>query len=85
MKGLLSSRKFQAVASIVVALGLFAFFLSPDPLTDVVSSTQPATSICPLTTEPAPGASVFIRSGPLATTFGEPCRGTTHWCRRSAG
>ena len=45
MKGLLSSRKFQAGASIVLALGLFAFFLSRVPLTDIarqIAAASPA-------------------------------------------
>jgi len=45
MKGLLSSRRFQAGASIVLALGLFAFFLSRVPLTDIarqIAAASPA-------------------------------------------
>ncbi len=45
MKALLSSRRFQAAASIVLALGLFAFFLSRVPLRDIgrqIAAASPA-------------------------------------------
>jgi uncharacterized protein (TIRG00374 family) len=45
MRALLSSRRFQAVASIVLALGLFAFFLSRVPLGDIarqITAASPA-------------------------------------------
>lgn len=45
MKALLSSRRFQAAASIVLALGLFAFFLSRVPLADIarqIAGASPA-------------------------------------------
>ena len=45
MRALLSSRRFQAAASIVLALGLFAFFLSRVPLGDIarqIAAASPA-------------------------------------------
>src|SRR5450432_3737036 len=45
MKAILSSRRFQAAASIVLALGLFAFFLSRVPLADIarqIAAASPA-------------------------------------------
>ena len=37
MSGLLASRRFQAIASAVLAVGLFAFFLSRVPLSDIAA------------------------------------------------
>jgi hypothetical protein len=37
MRGLLASRRFQAAASAVLAVGLFAFFLSRVPLSDIAA------------------------------------------------
>ena len=45
MKAFLSSRRFQAAASIVLAVGLFAFFLSRVPLHDIgrqIAAASPA-------------------------------------------
>lgn len=44
MKGLLGSRRFQAIASAVLAIGLFAFFLSRVPLSEIgarIASASP--------------------------------------------
>ena len=42
MKGLLHSRRFQAVASAVLAIGLFAFFLSRVPLSQIAARIEAA-------------------------------------------